>query len=648
MKRNKYGMNFDEGVPLNAEKEVDFACLYVDCFEDTVIHLYSWLNEGDAPLILGGQIGSGKSTLINYALKQCNKPPDIILHFDQDALSLGAGDFLAIALNGFIKFALEQQIELSDYKLPEELGKFEPDNWKALSNSLQSINFSYITYEKVNDVRKTIAEKSEYVRQFIIKIGHVIQTKIGRKLFIFASGIDKYNISSTSYFSLQEVISVLIDFKTLFEVNAIHFFSRFHSLNRLLIPVAETQKLIEILCRRMGIYAQSITKEIEIIAHLSGGNPRQAIRLLVHFWSAKFNLKPINRNRIAHNVFGFSDEDQNPSWDCISYAIVETTGDFFSCSSKPDEELMKSILKTGKIKTAYFSAPRDSVTAILALYGNWIFLKELSDDVDWNVIINPLVKNVFSSISAQQTDIELKMLSDYHSSIGISSNGLDFNIIDEKTGRKKPSDQILQELLSTGYEHPLALNILEILNIISNALLSKDRADRVIIAYKNYDLLDPARAYLFAKANSYEYQRYCHSTIEGGIGQDPIYQLNDFLVQNYEIYSIEFKGKWNITQLEVFDKQRDRFLDKQMILWIHWDDLKTYLIYWTQLRQLFEIFILEDELLNSLSKEEIESDLLLFKDLEANLKESSNEVITNLKKVLEYLKKVKAGAEHGR
>ena len=51
----------------------------------------------------------------------------------------------------------------------------------------------------------------------------------------------------------------------------------------------------------------------------------------------------------------------------------------------------------------------------------------------------------------------------------------------------------------------------------------------------------------------------------------------------------------------------------------------------------FEFFILDDELLGSLSIEEIEADLAFFEDLVENEHSSEYSMVSNLKIVLEYL-----------
>ena len=206
---------------------------------------------------------------------------------------------------------------------------------------------------------------------------------------------------------------------------------------------------------------------------------------------------------------------------------------------------------------------------------------------------------------------------------------------------------MLWEFIASGVEQPIQTNLSETLDVLADALLSKDRADRAILAYKDDNLTEAARAYLFAKANSYEYQRCKHIVITGGPGMQPMTEIEAFLSEDTDIFSVEFAGKWENSQLEALDKQRDRFINHQMLWWIPFNDLKDYLPHWTQLRQLFELFVLEDELLGSISEEEVRADLAFFEDMADSEQSPEGNVLSNLKIVLEYLRNIRQGVNHG-
>lgn len=151
MKRNRFGINLDEGIPLSTE--TDFELLYVPCFNDISNLLHEWLEHGDKPQLVGGQIGSGKSTLINQVFKDNTQKPDVEIRFDEDTLNKDAGDFWGIVLAGFIKTAFKHHIELSFSKLPGELGGYRPDDWNALVDGICPQEFSL----EVFDIKKEAA-----------------------------------------------------------------------------------------------------------------------------------------------------------------------------------------------------------------------------------------------------------------------------------------------------------------------------------------------------------------------------------------------------------------------------------------------------------------------------------------------------------
>ena len=569
MKRHRFGINLDEGIPLSSEE--DFALLYVDCFSDVYNQLYKWIEQGDKPLMPGGQIGSGKSTLIHRVLIDSTRKPDVEICFDKDNLNKDAGDFWGITLAEFIKVALKHDLDLSFSKLPRELGGFRPDDWNSLQEVICPDGFSVEVFNQKKRTREKIADNRESIGKTVSEIGIRLRERLQRPLFIFASGVDKFNQGSAAFFEIEEVLSALAAFKTLYEVNIIHLFPKprttFSSMERLFIPAAEHDAVIDILTKRTGVYGQPIRKHLEYLAQWAGGNPRQAVRLLSHFETARKNRE---RN-ITEN---------------LAFAIHETTGDFFSYSPRPARELMEVTKKTRKMETSLLFLAGDRDTAVRALYGNWILIKKPISAGTWEVTVNPLVKAVFDT-EINPEEPEMKMLSEYTSRYGISKQGLDLNIIEDKTGKKKSGEQLIWEYFASVIEQPFQTNLTEVFEILSGALLAKDRPDRVIIAFRDPSVLEAARAYLFAKANSYEYQRYRHIAIKGGKGTQPLLEMEKFLSEDTDIFSIEFSGKWENEHLEPLDRQRDRFINLQMIWWIPYRDLKDYLPRWIQLRKVF-------------------------------------------------------------
>ncbi len=629
MKRNRSGINLDEGVPLVSKPE--FELLYVPCFAEITAGLLAWIEVGERPLLVGGQIGSGKSTLINKAIQEVERAPDVTLHFDQATLNLDAGDFWGITLAGLIEAALTHGVDLTFCKLPAELGPYQGDDWQALLEELRPRSFSMSSFNDAMAMRKKVAENAPYMRTVIAEIGQRLEGALGRPLFLFVSGVDKFDPQSTAYFSMQDALAALAQFKTLYEVNAAHLFHKAGSplaaLERLFIPVLNQDELVSMLAKRMGVYAQPLGQELATIAHWSGGNPRQAIRLLDHFETARKKRK----RTVAES---------------LAWAIRESSSDFFAYSARPSTDLMNTVHRSATIKAVTFSLPGDKETALKALYGNWIFLGAPVAGDSWPVQVNPLVKSSFDRTNFPE-DPETRLLRDYAAGSGISETGIGLHRLDPKTGHEKSGEQLLWEFIAAGVEQPLHTNLSETLDLLGDALLSTDRADRVLIAYRDAPAMAAARAYLFAKANSYEYQRCQHIMVTGGPEAQPLAEIASFLTAETDIFSIEFAGSWEPGQLEALDKLRDRFVNLQMLWWIPIDDLKRYLPCWTQLRQLFEILVLDDELLGSISAAEVQADLAFFADLVDHEKSSEANVVTNLKIVLDYLQTSREGGNHG-
>jgi len=623
MKLNRFGINLDEGIALT-EETLDK--LYVSCFENKVKKITAWLEDNtiETPLLFGGQIGSGKSTLIAKVFSDKSLKPGITLKFDKEGLNLDEGDFLSIILLGFIKKAIELNLDLSFSKLPAEVFELSDGNWQGIVDVLHPKMFSMKSFENKILARKEISKHAGYIIETISKIGGVLKNKVKSPLFIFASGIDKYDTKSAAFLSLISSIKILLNYKTMFEVNAVHLFlpdntSPFSSDNeKVFISTVSDNNIIEILKKRMGVYAEPIKKELELIARWSGGNPRQAIRLLAHYQSARKNKKLDKTGRLAN-------------------AIKRTTDDLFAYSNKPSSDLIKIIQKEKRIKTSLLNLPGDHVTALQSLYGNWIFITQGSINGSWPAIVNPLVKPFFENEKSIMVEPEQKLLSQYAETNEMSSTGLGFNMLEDDSS-KKSADKILQNFFSMGIEKPLTLKLTEILDVISAALFSINRKDRIIIGFKDKNILNAARAYLFAKANSYEYQRFEHRNLWGGEDKEPIRILEEIMALDTDILSFEFAGKWTEKQLDILDKYRDRFINYQMHWWNPLEDLKNYLSHWVQLRELFEFFILEDELLGSLSIEDIEADLAFYQELVETKESAEFTVVKNLKIVLDYLK----------
>ena len=339
MKLNCFGINLDEGVPLTKESLEE---LYVPCFDETTSKIIDWIgdNKIQTPLLFGGQIGVGKSTLMTKIFSDNNLKPDISLKFDKEGLNLDEGDFLSIILFGFIQNAIEKKVILFFSKLPSEIFSLVDEDWQGILNILCPDTFSLKTFENKRSARKLITKHSDYIIKVVLKIGEKLKNHKKEPLLIFASGLDKYDTKKHAFkLSLKNSITILSNYKTLYEVNAVHLFlpdntSPFSfDSKKIFIQTINDRDMLVLLEKRMGVYAEPIKKELELIVEWSGGNPRQAIRLLTHYQSARKNNKL-----------------DKTGW--LINAIKRTTDDLFAYANKPSADLIKTI---SKLKFHHFS-----------------------------------------------------------------------------------------------------------------------------------------------------------------------------------------------------------------------------------------------------------------------------------------------------
>jgi hypothetical protein len=207
-------------------------------------------------------------------------------------------------------------------------------------------------------------------------------------------------------------------------------------------------------------------------------------------------------------------------------------------------------------------------------------------------------------------------------------------------GTPEEKTRNLQAAFGNVIEVPLKMNITDILDSISAALLRNDRADRIIIGYKDISVMKAARDYLIAQANVYELNDFKSIEIPGGDLTSTAKKTVEITDKNEKIISLEFGDLLKDEELVWIDKQRDLFQVRQMLWWIPAGNLKKYLSKWIHLRQLFNIFILEDELLGSLSPDEIRSDLQTCEELLKSEHDNDSQYrlrIEKLHTVLQYL-----------
>ena len=169
MKRNKFGINVDEGVALTTPEE--FERLFVDAQSDAKKRLLEWLRTGDKPISFGGQIGCGKTTLIEYAFHESDIKPDIIFHFDIGSLNLSEIDSWAIVFTELFRYIADNDwIDIdeipTEYK--EILGGAR-DVWHESISQIRLESFSSASIEK-NKIFNSLLESGQDI--FLIFLLH--------------------------------------------------------------------------------------------------------------------------------------------------------------------------------------------------------------------------------------------------------------------------------------------------------------------------------------------------------------------------------------------------------------------------------------------------------------------------------------------
>jgi hypothetical protein len=363
------GINFDIGLPLINSN--DFELYYVDWLPEQTSKLNNWLEDEFAkPIAVTGQIGCGKTTFINKGFSSTNIMPDITIRLN-DISVVSQGSFYGLFLGELLQFAKLHVVDLKKYGLEVLYEKSTKSIEDFIELLKPSINLN--TLKKQELLFQKIDKDIAHVRKVISDICKSIEAVINRKIFIYADGVDKFNNHSAGYLLLTDLLNFLGDYKTLYETNIVHVFCndnwRKESEQIILTTPDKIKVLREMLKKRLGIYAEDFEKQIPTIYKLSGGNFRQALRLLMAY---EFAIRKLNKGK-------------NES---IDYAKKIVRQDLLSTVSI-DNTLLKVI---NKDKFILDSTIQNEKSANKAIYSNQIFLvEEKNNRNEWSAIVNPLL-----------------------------------------------------------------------------------------------------------------------------------------------------------------------------------------------------------------------------------------------------------------
>ncbi len=448
---NTHGINFDIGLPLKEQQEFDI--LYVDYLSELSIRFSEWLsNEKSSSLVIAGQIGTGKSTFINkFKIKA-----DIFLQLDQ-LFPKTKGGFYGVFLGQLLNLSLSNKIDLSTYGF----GKIYKPYVQHIESFIEllisdTINLSLL--KKQSELFILIEDNLSSIQKQLNDLISKNSKFLDRKLFVFAEGVDKFNpnVSSDLYDELVGFLNFFTNQKTLYEANFIHISENsrwIQDSEKLIIPNAEDEIIKQVLEKRLGIYVDSFQNSLPAIIKYSGGNFRQAIKLLVEYEFAKRKL------------------DKNEK-DSLGYALTRAKNDYFSYVNIPFD-LLKVISRDKFIHTGTFKF-EEKRTDSYPVYRNLLLIGDsLEEDGKWKAIVNPLFKE---EVEKYKPEIQ-----------------------------KQQSDELVK------------YNFTEILDKLATYFLEPNKKEIVIILYDDIEIAHIVDDYLVGTAGSYDEIFYQSIDIDGNV-----------------------------------------------------------------------------------------------------------------------------------
>ncbi len=624
MKRREFGINLDDGVALSTEQE--FGLLYVPCNPDEAVHLQEWFaGNAQEPLLLGGQIGSGKTTLLTGVSHSLIDTQPIIICFDTEPIEPSEGGYSMLLFGRVVQACLKAGVKVDDSGI--ELSDFPSlavDSWPAFADKATTWPSNLKEASLLREACAVMTEYAEPVREACGSLLNRLRNFVSYEPTIIAEGIDKFQINTPEYFSLKDTLTFLAKWKTLFEVNAVHLFQEQAfppGIRKLFIGGIGEDMLAQMFGKRLGSYAPVYQEAFPLIAYYSGGNARQALRLLSAYYL----------QRTQH---------QNDHAAAIAMACHQVAKDLLNIPSGHFPAEIFTVVKRDKyIEGSLFTDRNTAREATDAIYYNWMLVQDEpapTTPTQWPVIINPLIDEAIEWETDAPRTREEEAVRKWACDHDISPLGLNLPV----DANGNPTwDKFWEEIEASVFSDKDELNILGVLKEIAAGFFGLERQDRIIITYLERGNLEATRDFLVGEANTYSHFPCEEIILVGGEDQEPVVELLVRLTNRdpNHIYSVELTGEWTEAQLCNLDHRRDILANLQMLWWIQRDDLKHYLRYWPQLRQFFRIYSLEDELWRGITLEEIQEDIDFINDMSD---ESEPEGVRRLSAVLSYLKEL--------
>jgi len=383
---NKHGINFDIGLPLT--KQEDFDLFYVDWLPEQTQRLNDWLNDPNSnSIIVTGQIGCGKTTFIQNALQKSQNQPDLTLRLDE-IFYISEGSFWSVFLFELLSFAQKSGIDLSVFGFHI----FYDEKIHSHSDFIEILkpNINLEVVKRQENIIKNIDNNIHLLQPTLSSLCKEIENKLNRKLFVYAESVDKFNIHTADYKLVNSLLLFLKKYKTLYETNLVHVFCEdvWREDSEQIILTTASEKIVKDMCKkRLGIYSVDFKTEIPKLSKLSGGNFRQALRLLVSF---EFAIRKIEKTKAK----------------AIKYAEKIVRQDLLSIHSS-DIVLLKAINQSCSIKDSTVIYEKGANNA---LFGNQIFITSEKDEQNnWKAIVNPLLNEVLEKYKGsvkEDTEIE--------------------------------------------------------------------------------------------------------------------------------------------------------------------------------------------------------------------------------------------------